>query len=91
MSEGNKMFLTVMLIFISYTVIFIIFDDIDRNYINFLDEPSERNLLLFALVVTILLGTLLYRYAKRMDYRIEKERERENEQERWKTRRQLTS
>lgn len=90
MSEGNKMFLTVMLIFISYTVIFIIFDDIDRNYMNFLDEPSERNLLLFALVVTILLGTLLYRYAKRMDYRIEKERERENEQERWKTRRQLT-
>ena len=80
------MFLTVMVIFALYAVIFIIFEDFDRRRLNVFDEVSDWHLLLFSVVVMTGLGFLLYRYAKRMDQRITYEQEQKNSQ----LRRELT-
>ena len=80
LSEGRRMFITVMIIFAVYAIIFIIFEDYDRTYLEPFDEISDWHLLLFSLVVILLLGLLLRRYAKRMDERINKEQDEKNNQ-----------
>lgn len=86
LSEGRRMFVSVMLVFVVYAVIFILFDDYDRRFMQSFDEPSDWNLLLFSVVVMLGLGWLLHGYARRMDERISREQqERQN-----RLRRELT-
>ena len=86
MTEGRKMWLSVMAIFLVYAIIFILFEDYDRKFLMPFEEVSDWHLLLFSLVVMTGLGFLLYRYAKRMDDRISREQsEKEN-----RMRRELT-
>lgn len=86
MSEGHKMWLSVMALFATYAAIFLIFEDYDRHGPNMLIERSDWHLLFFSVVVLTLLGGLLYHYARRMDDRIR----REQDDKRAETRRQLT-
>ena len=86
MTEGRKMFLSVMAVFLAYAVIFILFEDYDRTFLSAFNEPSDWHLLIFSLIVMGGLGWLLNRYAHRMDERISREQAaKENEM-----RRQLT-
>ena len=86
LSEGRKMWLSVMAVFLVYATIFILFEDYDRKFIMPFNEVSDWHLLLFSLVVMGGLGFLLFRYAKRMDERISREQsEKEN-----RMRRELT-
>lgn len=89
LSEGNKMFLNVMGVFIFFAGVFIVFDDFDRSrssHFNLLDESNDWHLLYFALVMVVALGVLLYHYSQRMDQRIDREQvEKEN-----RIRRELT-
>ena len=80
LSEGRRMFISVMIIFAIYAIIFIIFEDYDRTYLEPFNEISDWHLLVFSLVVILLLGLLLRRYAKRMDERINKEQDEKNTQ-----------
>ena len=73
LTEGGKMFLSVMAVFVVYAVVFILFEDYDRKKLEPFDEVSDWHLLLFSLVVMGGLGLLLYRYAHRMDERISRE------------------
>ena len=73
LSEGRKMFISVLVVFAIYALIFIIFEDYDRKFIQPFDEVSDWHLLLFSLVVMIGLAFLLHRYAHRMDERISRE------------------
>ena len=73
MTEGRKMFLTVMIIFIAYSAVFIIFEDYDRQGVNPLDSPLDWHLLWFSLAVALVLGLLLHHYARRVDNRISRE------------------
>lgn len=73
MSEGKKMFFSVMTIFVIYAIIFILFEDYDRQYISPFDEASDWHLLLFSLAVMVSLGFLLHRYSQKMDDRISRE------------------
>lgn len=73
LSEGRKMFLSVMVIFVIYAIIFILFEDYDRNFLMPFEETSDWHLLLFSLVVMAVLGVLLHRYSLRMDERINQE------------------
>lgn len=68
-SEGRKMFLSVMVIFVIYAIFFILFEDYDRHFLPF-RENSDWHLLLFSLIVLVGLGILLHRYSRRMDERI---------------------
>ena len=80
------MFVSVMVIFAIYAVIFIVFEDYDRRWIEPFNEVSDWHLLGFSLVVLLGLGVLLHRYARRMDERISREQaEKEN-----RMRRELT-
>jgi signal transduction histidine kinase len=86
LSEGTKMWMSVMVIFAVYAVIFILFEDYDRKMLAPFDEVSDWHLLLFSLVVMAGLALLLHRYARRMDERISREQaEKEN-----RMRRELT-
>ena len=77
------MFASVMVVFAIYAVIFILFEDYDRKYIQPFAEASDWHLLLFSLVVMGGLAFLLHRYARRMDERISRERaEKENQMRR---------
>ncbi len=69
-SEGRKMFISVMAVFATYAIIFILFEDYDRLYLQPFEETSDWHLLLFSLLVMVGLGVLLHRYAQRMDERI---------------------
>jgi two-component system OmpR family sensor kinase/two-component system phosphate regulon sensor histidine kinase PhoR len=73
LSEGCKMFISVMVVFALYALIFILFEDYDRAYLEPFDEVSDWHLLLFSLVVMAGLALLLYRYARHMDERISRE------------------
>lgn len=73
LSEGTKMWMSVMVIFAIYAVVFILFEDYDRNFIEPFEETSDWHLLLFSLVVMIGLALLLHRYARSMDERISHE------------------
>ncbi len=86
LSEGRKMWLSVMAVFLVYAVVFILFEDYDRKFIMPFNEVSDWHLLLFSLVVMAGLAFLLFRYARRMDERISREQaEKEN-----RMRRELT-
>jgi len=71
-SEGHKMWLSVMAIFLVYAAVFILFEDYDRKFIPF-KEASDWHLLLFSLIVMCGLAFLLFRYARHMDQRISRE------------------
>ena len=86
MSEGLRMWVSVMLIFIAYAAIFIIFDDYDRKVKTPLDEANDWHLLLFSIVVMVGLGWLLYGYSKRMDLRIHRDQKEKQDE----MRRELT-
>jgi len=87
MTEGRKMWVTVMIIFVAYAAIFIIFEDYDRKTRRIpLHELSDWQLLLFSIVVMVGLGWLMYRYSKRMDERIDREQQEKQNQ----MRRELT-
>lgn len=73
LSEGTKMWMSVMVIFAIYAVVFILFEDYDRNFIEPFEETSDWHLLLFSFVVMIGLALLLHRYARSMDERISHE------------------
>ena len=73
LSEGRKMFISVMVVFAVYALIFILFEDYDRKFLEPFDEVSDWHLLLFSLVVMVGLAFLLHRYARRMDERISRE------------------
>lgn len=75
LSEGRKMWLSVMGIFLVYSIIFILFEDYDRKWTRPFDEASDWHLLLFSLVVMSVLAFLLHRYSQRMDKRINRERD----------------
>ena len=86
LTEGRKMWGSVMAVFLIYAVIFILFEDYDKNYLQPFEEASDWHLLVFSIAVMLLLGVLLFRYARRMDERISREQAaKENEM-----RRQLT-
>ena len=74
------MWMSVMVVFAVYAVIFILFEDYDRAYLEPFKETSDWHLLLFSLVVMVGLALLLHRYARRMDERISREQaEKENQ------------
>ncbi len=73
LSEGRKMWVSVMVIFAIYAVTFIIFDDYDRSWRSAFDEENDLHLVIFSIVVMTGLGALLYRFAHRMDERISRE------------------
>ena len=73
LSEGRKMFISVMVVFAVYALIFILFEDYDRKFIKPFDDVSDWHLLLFSLVVMAGLAFLLQRYARHMDERISRE------------------
>ena len=73
LSEGRKMFASVMVVFAVYALIFILFEDYDRKFLQPFEEVSDWHLLLFSLVVMAGLALLLHRYARRMDERISRE------------------
>ena len=73
MSEGRKMWVSVMVVFAIYAVIFILFEDYDRRFIKPFDEASDWHLLLFSLIVMVGLGGMLLGYARQMDKRISRE------------------
>jgi len=75
LSEGRKMWISVMVVFIVYAVVFILFEDYDRKNSMPLGEPSDWHLLLFSLLVMCGLGWLLFRYARSMDERISREQQ----------------
>ncbi|MBQ8657025.1 MAG: GHKL domain-containing protein [Prevotella sp.] len=86
LTEGKKMWMSVMGVFLAYALIFILFEDYDRQFLQAFDEVSDWHLLIFSIAVMLLLGVLLYHYARRMDERISREQaEKENAM-----RRQLT-
>ena len=83
LSEGRKMFLSVMVIFAVYAGIFVLFEDYDRYFIRPLEETSDWHLLLFSAVMMAVLGVMLHRYARRMDDRISREQaDKENQMRR---------
>ena len=67
------MFISVMVVFVVYALIFIVFEDYDRKFLQPFEEVSDWHLLLFSLVVMAGLAFLLHRYARRMDERISRE------------------
>ncbi|MBR5431443.1 MAG: hypothetical protein IK119_03570 [Bacteroidales bacterium] len=86
LSEGRKMFLSVMAVFVIYALIFILFEDYDRKFLSPFDEASDWHLLVFSIIVMCGLAVILYRYAHRMDARIN----RDQDEQRTLQRRQLT-
>lgn len=73
LSEGRKMYVSVMAVFVLYGAFFILFEDYDRHFLQPFVEDSDWHLLVFSLFVMTLLGLLLHRYARRMDERISRE------------------
>ncbi len=62
-----------MAIFAVYAVVFLVFEDYDRNVLHPLSERSDWYLLAFSVIVMAAVGMLLHRYARRMDQRISRE------------------
>lgn len=73
MSEGRKMYLSVMSVFFAFALVFILFEDYDRSHISPFEEPSDYHLVAFSVIVMIGLAWMLNRYARRMDQRISRE------------------
>ena len=80
------MFISVMVVFAVYALIFVLFEDIDRLFLEPIEEITPWHILAFSLVVMGGLALLLHRYARHMDERISREEaEKEN-----RMRRELT-
>ena len=80
------MFISVMVVFAVYALIFVLFEDIDRLFLEPIEEITPWHILAFSLVVMGGLALLLHRYARHMDERISREQaEKEN-----RMRRELT-
>ncbi len=75
LTEGKRVWISVMAAFLVYAVVFILFDDYDRKWIEPIDDVSDWHLMLFAVVVMLVLGYVLYKYCKRMDERIKEEQD----------------
>ena len=75
LTEGQKMFIRVMMIFVIYAFIFILYMGYDRFSFHLFDEPRDWHMLLFSCLVMLGLGWVLRRYAKQMDERINREQE----------------
>ena len=73
MSEGRKMYLSVMSVFFAFALVFILFEDYDRSHFSPFEEPSDYHLIAFSVIVMIGLAWMLNRYARRMDQRISRE------------------
>ena len=73
LTEGRKMFITVLTIFIFYGGFFIIFNDFDRRVWAPLSDTWDWHMLGVGLVVLFVLALILLRYAHRMDERISRE------------------
>ena len=73
LTEGQKMFVTVMAIFLLYSIVFIVFDDFDRHRFEILDQPTGWHVLAFSFLVLVVLAAVLHRYAVHMDARISRE------------------
>ena len=86
LTEGRKMWLSVMGIFRVWSIIFILFEDYDRKWARPFDEASDWHLLGFSLIVMVVLAFLLHRYSRRMDERIS----REQDQQKAMMRREMT-
>lgn len=76
LSEGRKMWLSVMAVFLGYSVILIAFASCSREWGAPFDQIDGRHLLAFSLAVLAALAFLLHRYARRMDARIYREQTR---------------
>lgn len=75
LSEGKRMFWSVMAIFVIYAIIFIVFDDFDRRHFEIFDVANDWHLVLFSILIMSILGVVLYRYSSRMDERIKGEQD----------------
>lgn len=73
LSEGRKMWISVMAVFALYAIIFLLFEDYDRKFTEPFGEVSDWHLLFFSVAVMAGLGWLLYRYARSMDERISRQ------------------
>jgi len=73
LSEGRKMYFSVMAIFATFAIFFILFEDYDRKHIYPFQESSDWHLLIFSVIVMIGLGVVLHHYSRRMDERINQE------------------
>lgn len=73
LTEGQKMFVSVMAVFVIYAVVFIFFENYDRNVVQSRNKEMEWHVIIFSGLVMLLLGWLLLRYSKRMDNRISRE------------------
>lgn len=73
LSEGRKMYLSVMAMFFIYLVLFLILDDVNRR----LDAPFNKiddwHLVVFGIVSMLVLSVILHKYATLMDKRISDE------------------
>lgn len=79
LTEGRKMFLSVLMIFFVYAITFMVFDDYDRNVLRPLNESVDWHLLGFSIITMLCLSYMLHRYAQKMDERISREQaEKEN-------------
>ncbi|MBQ3780646.1 MAG: GHKL domain-containing protein [Bacteroidaceae bacterium] len=86
LTEGRKMFIIVMAIYIFYGAFFVIFDDFDRRVWTPLSEEWDWHMMGVGIVILVILAFILHRYSHRMDERISREQaEKENT-----LRRQLT-
>ena len=86
LSEGKKMWLSVMAVFLVYAIVFVLFEDYDKYKIQPFNETTDTHLILFSFAVMIALGFLLHHYTKSMDERLSR-REAEKQAE---LRRELT-
>lgn len=80
------MFISVIVIFLVYAMVFFLFKEYEQNMLPPLEDEFDWPLIWFSLLVMTLLVVVLYGYAKRMDQRINNEQA-EKELE---VRRQLT-
>lgn len=86
MSEGWKMWFSVMGFFIAYAAIFLLFDDFDRKSFNLLNDTNDWNLLWFSMIVVGCMGLLLIRFTRQMDRRIKSDQKKKQTE----TRREMT-
>lgn len=75
LTEGQKMFFSVLTLFILYAAIFLLFDDFDRSSSETGNYKFDWHLLIFALLFIVALVLVLLRYARSMDERIAQEQE----------------
>ncbi|MBR6283536.1 MAG: hypothetical protein IKR25_04480 [Muribaculaceae bacterium] len=76
LTEGKRMWLGVISLFAVFALVFIIFEDFDRNRFSVLDKAVEWHLLGFAMVVVLVVGVVLRHYGRLMDQRISEEQSR---------------